>query len=131
MNFFSNRILPFGFDKCNDVNLILPEIDILITDYSSIYVDYLLLDRPCIFVPYDLENYKRKRGFLLDYDFWAAGAIVLTQKDLEGALTEILSGKDTYIEKRQLLRDNFHNCQAENSSEKVVQLIGFLENNKH
>ena len=44
---FSDRIIDFGFDRCNDVNSILGEVDVLITDYSSIYIDYLLLDKPC------------------------------------------------------------------------------------
>jgi CDP-glycerol glycerophosphotransferase (TagB/SpsB family) len=123
MNFFSKRIIPFGFDVYNDVNSILPKVDILITDYSSIYIDYLLLDRPCIFIPYDIENYKKKRGLLLDYDSWAAGEKVVTHKELIRAIAAVLSGKDVYKNKRQALRRQFHRYQTENSCEKVFQLI--------
>ena len=35
---------------------IISEYDILITDYSSIYFDYLLLDRPIVFAPFDKET---------------------------------------------------------------------------
>ena len=42
--------------------------DILITDYSSIYIDYLLLDRPLIFLPYDKEQYLKGRGMNFEYD---------------------------------------------------------------
>lgn len=42
--------------------------DSIITDYSSIYIDYLLLDRPVIFYPFDRERYTENRGLMLDYD---------------------------------------------------------------
>jgi CDP-glycerol glycerophosphotransferase (TagB/SpsB family) len=123
MNFFSKRIIPFGFDLCNDVNSMLPETDILVTDYSSIYIDYLLLNRSCIFIPYDLDSYQKKRGFLLDYDSWTPGDKVLTYKDFICALEAVLSGNDAYKKKREVLRRQFHHCQTENSCEKLFQLI--------
>jgi CDP-glycerol glycerophosphotransferase len=130
MNFFSNRVIPFGFNVCADVNSILPETDILITDYSSIYIDYLLLNRPCIFIPYDLESYKNKRGFLLDYDSWTPGHKVLTYKEFICAVEDVLSGKDTYKNKRAALRKKFHQYQTENSCEKVFQLINHWDAGK-
>ncbi|MGN0435061.1 MAG: CDP-glycerol glycerophosphotransferase family protein [Wujia sp.] len=41
--------------------------DVLITDYSSIFFEYLLLDKPIIFFASDYVNYTEKRGFYLDY----------------------------------------------------------------
>lgn len=47
---------------------LLPIIDILITDYSSVIFDYILLSKPLIlFVP-DYEEYKQKRGFYIQLD---------------------------------------------------------------
>jgi CDP-glycerol glycerophosphotransferase (TagB/SpsB family) len=121
---FSERVIDFGFEICNDVNLILPEVDIMVTDYSSIYIDYLLLDRPCIFVPYDLEEYKRKRGLLYDdYDFWAPGHKVLTYKEFIAAIGEIVSGRDVYKNRREEINRQFNYYQTENSCEKVFKLI--------
>ena len=122
--YVSKRIIDFGFEICNDVNLILPEVDILVTDYSSTYIDYLLLDRPCIFVPYDLEEYKRKRGLLYDdYDFWAPGHKVLTYREFIAAIEEIVSGKDIYKTRRQEINRLFNFHQTDNSCEKVFKLI--------
>jgi CDP-glycerol glycerophosphotransferase len=121
--FFSKRIIDFGFEIFNDVNSILPEVDILITDYSSIYIDYLLLNRPCIFIPYDLEDYKKKTGLLLDYESWTAGHKVLTYKQFVDVIEDILSGKDIYKDKREKLRKMYHTFQTENSCERILKLI--------
>lgn len=37
-------------------------VDILISDYSSIFLDYMALDRPVLFYIPDLDSYKEKRG---------------------------------------------------------------------
>lgn len=120
---YSERIIPFGFNVCADVNSILSEVDMLITDYSSIYFDFLLLDKPCIFIPYDLENYTKKRGFLLNYDYWSPGPKVLTYRSFIKEVEEALSYNDNYKNKRKTLQRRLHTCQTENSCEKIVQLI--------
>ncbi len=120
--FFSERIIPFGFDIFSDINAILPEVDVLITDYSSIYIDYLLVNKPCIFIPYDLANYSKKRGFLLDYNLWTPGPKIsnyfLFKEALEDALCD-----DCYNEKRVALKEKFHSFQTMNSSEKIIQFL--------
>lgn len=42
-----------------DLYEILPHTDLLITDYSSVYFDYLLLDKPIVFTPTDLGEYSK------------------------------------------------------------------------
>lgn len=124
--FSSKRIILFDYNICNDVNEILPEVDILVTDYSSIYFDYLLLNRPCIFVPYDLEEYKKTVGLLLDYDVFAAGPKVLTYKRFVESIKEILEGIDPYSNKRSRLKTIFHEYQKENSCERILMLMNSL-----
>lgn len=44
------------------------DMDILITDYSSIYFDYLLLKKPIVLTPFDYEEYiKSERPLYFDY----------------------------------------------------------------
>ena len=47
-----------------DVNLLLRITDVLVTDYSSIYIDFLLTGRPLLNFTYDLDSYAAERGFL-------------------------------------------------------------------
>lgn len=57
--------------------------DILITDYSSIMIEYAILNRPIIFFTYDLEDYlANERGFYYDFKKTVPGPIVYTSEEL-------------------------------------------------
>ena len=65
--------------------------DVLITDYSSIYIDFGLLNRPCIHFIYDYGEYKRKdSGLAYDLHEVAGGPCVKTFDELTNALRDIL-----------------------------------------
>jgi CDP-glycerol glycerophosphotransferase (TagB/SpsB family) len=51
-----------------DVNVLLRITDVLVTDYSSIYIDFLLTGRPILHFTYDVEEYVKERGFLYELD---------------------------------------------------------------
>ena len=89
-------------DNNLDIYNLLPEIDTLITDYSSIYFDFLLYDKPIIFSIGDIENYKKNRGLAWsDYEQWMPGDKVYYQKELEKALLK----KDFYEEERKKVKE--------------------------
>lgn len=66
--FLGSRIRFLGEDEAGDVTGILDIFDCLTTDYSSIYIDYLLTGNPIVFLPYDKEEYLAGRGMNFDYD---------------------------------------------------------------
>lgn len=108
----------------SDIELheIFNQIDILITDYSSVYFDFLLLDKRVIFVPIDLDYYEKERGFAIEpYTFWTPGSKVIDQSALE---LEILK-KDTILEKehRKTVRDVMFHYQDNLSSERIYEHI--------
>lgn len=129
--FFTERILNFGFDVCNDVNTILNEVDILITDYSSLFVDFLILNRPMIFIPYDLEFFEKNRGLLLDYNVWTPGDKVKTYEEFKIALDMIISGEDIYLNQRTKIRNQFHGNYNGEASKKVFGMIDSEKYIKH
>ena len=115
-----------------DLYEVINTSDILITDYSSIYFDYLLLDRPIIFTPLDLEEYKKNTGFLVEpYDFWAPGPKCYTLEQLTDEITKCLKDDDYYKKERETICNIVHHYKDANSSERVWRLIDKLmvENN--
>ncbi|AYW48789.1 hypothetical protein C7K38_10595 [Tetragenococcus osmophilus] len=64
-----------------DTNELLHYVDILVTDYSSIFFDFLVTDKPIIFYLYDKDEYLAKRGVYLDLDA-LPGSICYTAEDV-------------------------------------------------
>ncbi len=56
--------------------------DSLITDYSSICMDFALLDKPCVFFAPDLERYEKTRSFYFDYRTYVPGPVCKTMAEL-------------------------------------------------
>lgn len=89
-----------------DVYPILPLFDCLVTDYSSIYMDYLLLNKPVIFFPYDRNDYgQRLRQFQFDYDAMTPGPKCLTQQEIQGELMDVILGKDQFKNERAKIKN--------------------------
>jgi CDP-glycerol glycerophosphotransferase (TagB/SpsB family) len=110
-------------DKNVDLQNLLIESDILITDYSSVFFDFLLLDRPLIFFPYDLKEYEASRGFIYDYDEVSPGDKVYTQKAFLDSLSRYISNPNKDSDKRAIVRDRFHTFQDGNTCKRLVELI--------
>lgn len=109
------------YNKNADVYPLLPLTDLMITDYSSIYLDYLLLDRPIIFYPYDSEEYiGKERELLLDYNNVTPGAICYNQDSLEKEIYEhIISREDIFKKQRNKLKGQFFKYADGKSSERL------------
>jgi len=114
-------------DKKTDLYEVVNAADLLITDYSSIYFDYLLLNRPIIFTPLDLEEYDKNRGFLLEpYDFWAPGPKCYTLEQLTEEIMKCLNNNNYYRKERETVCNIVHHYKDANSSERVWKLIDEL-----
>ncbi|MCI5688712.1 MAG: CDP-glycerol glycerophosphotransferase family protein [Emergencia sp.] len=73
----------------DDINELYIAADLLITDYSSVFFDYAILERPMLFYMYDMEEYRDEmRGFYLDTAD-LPGEIVKTEEELVAAIDAI------------------------------------------
>ena len=114
------------FDITNEVTHsqeLLDAADILITDYSSCYIDYLLLDRPIIFYNFDIEEYKKNdRQLYFEYDKVTPGKKCITYTELKNELDSLLNLKDLYLNKRKEARDLFYNQSCQSCvSDKIIK----------
>ncbi len=121
----SGRIIDISNDgRIPDVQKILPETDVLITDYSSVSIDGLLLDLPCIFITSDIEDYVKATGeFCCDYNSMAAGAHVQTMSEMIYELNELLVGNDSFREERSSARKLFFRPPSSNSTERLSSFM--------
>lgn len=75
--------------------------DILITDYSSVFFDFLLLDRPIIFMAHDFEEYSSRMGFYYDYKNLEIGSICKSWQSTTEVILDIFNGNDDFAKKRR------------------------------
>lgn len=119
----NNRIFDGTHGMFSDANLLLSETDVLVTDYSGIYHDFLLIDKPLIFIPYDYEEFNKMNGFYYDYFEMAPGHIVTSFSLFTNAISSISNGNDQYRQKRLTLRNMIHTYQDTYSSKRVYDLL--------
>ena len=114
----------------SDVYPLLRESDILLTDYSSVYFDYLLCDRPIHFHLHDLAEYtSQSREFMLNFDEWRPGPASYSEAELFALLERTLRGEDLFGAERKRMRDILFTDQDAGSSARVCRhiekLLGF------
>lgn len=102
-----------------DIYPLLKHVDILVSDYSSIVYDFLLLNKPIIFYIYDFDEYIRNVSLLFDFDDYSPGIKVYSQEELIKSFTL----EDTYKEKRENIRDKFFDNKKQLASKKILDII--------
>ena len=118
----------YKMDSDSDVYSILKYTDALITDYSSVYFDYLLLDKPILYYVPDLEEYQEKcRGFYRPYEELTAGIKTYNEDELINAMQNVVNGVDNYKGQREKLRDKMFKYQDGKNCERVVEWIKSLD----
>ena len=121
--YLGKRIRFLGNEQAEDVTGILNIFDCLITDYSSIYIDYLLTDKPMIFLPYDRQQYLDGRGMNFDYDDVTPGPKPETFNDFLDALSpkeDFWKSERTRV--NRLFNEIQHPCAADICN-KILKMI--------
>lgn len=121
-NMLQSNIKLFSSSEYEEIMDYLPFFDSLITDYSSIAYDFLLLDRPMMFLPYDYEEYKNNVGFAVDYEQISPGEKPDNIKAFEDALLD-MKEKDSF----KLKRHEICNLCNEFTSGNCSRVVEFLK----
>lgn len=108
-----------------DLYTMLRQVDGLVGDYSSVSLQYLLLNKPMAFVIPDLEDYKEKRGFVFEDPLeFMPGNIVNTKEEFYEFLSQMANGEDRYKEKRETVCNVIHQYKDGNACKRVLELSG-------
>lgn len=96
--------------------------DALITDYSSVYIDYLILDRQIGFMIDDIESYNRDRGFIFENPLDVMpGELIKTKEEFILFLSNIKEEKDKFAKKRDEINNRFNKYKDAKSSERILK----------
>lgn len=109
-------------DADADPYVFIPYSSLLITDYSSIYFDYLLSGKPVVFFDYDLEEYLRDaREMYFDYETYTPGRKAATFDELQDALLDTLADGSLYKKERDRMAERMFRDGKKAASGVLVQ----------
>ncbi len=104
----------------DDPYIFLKKADMLITDYSSIFFDYLYLNRPLVFFAYDKEEYlTHSRKFYFDYNKITPGEKAETMEELFSAIKQGFEKKQEWQEQRLYLKEKIFGSTNDLASKKL------------
>lgn len=106
---------------------LLGRADVLVTDYSSVWIDYLLLDRPIVFYMPDESEYRSTRGvYFEDLRNWVPGSVVCDLGDLVGELTRLSQDEDGHAGIRGERLAQLHLHLDAGSTERLLAQVDWL-----
>ena len=108
-----------------DISELYLKADGLITDYSSVFFDYSVLERPIFFFCYDLEEYRDElRGFYLDFEKVAPGPISTDEDELVSNIRQIFGGENTEWKNKVIeFKKWFNEYDDGHASERVLDVL--------
>lgn len=132
LNITKRQLSNIKFLTNNDFNLKLNhfyeamrEADAIITDYSSVYQDFLLLDKPIGFVIDDYKEYENLRGFNFpDPLKIMPGPKIRTQEELIAFLRNLSEGKDAFIRERKKINNILNSYQGKSNCKELLIKLG-------
>ena len=104
----------------NDVRELVAVCEVLITDYSSICMDFSLLDKKTVFFAFDLEEYRKDRDFYFDYADYVPGPVALCVEDAAKALLAPFDREKN----EKFKRFNFDFTDSKSAERIVAGIIG-------
>lgn len=115
-------------DECARINIDLYKMlacsDALLTDYSSVFIDYLSIDRPIGFTLDDFEKFSEDRGFVfnppLDY---MAGMKIMSLHDLKKFISDVSEDVDNFKKDREEVRKYLNIFKDDKNTERVINFI--------
>lgn len=123
---YSNIARAYQLGVTNEYEL-MKVSDALITDYSSISFDYMLLDRPIGYIIDDFEEYRRERGFMMEEALdYMPGKKIYNYGDIVQFVKECMEGSDSFREKRNQMSKRINQYVEQDNSHALLKQIGII-----
>lgn len=122
-NDFKNIIMAKEQEIWADVYTYLHYFDLLISDYSSVTTDFMCSGKPVLYFTYDIENYTRDDGGLLDH-FWtlSGGPFCNTWEEILNEM-DIAFADDPWQDERERCRKEYHVFNDGKNCERVYNAV--------
>ncbi len=117
----SPRIVVADQSVLEDVQPLLKSVSLVITDYSSIYIEALLRDTPVAFIPYDLKTYER--GLAFDYETYTPGPKIHTCQEFVRECRQALAHPDRNAETRKRIKEIFFSNDDGRAVERLAEFL--------
>jgi CDP-glycerol glycerophosphotransferase len=116
----------FVFDVANypDVRDLLVAADVLVTDYSTISLDFLNTGRPVLYYTYDLANYRdRLRGFYFDLEGEGPGPVLETTGEVVAALQDLAAVQQQYRDRYEKFRLIYCHAEDGHATDRMIDRL--------
>lgn len=112
-------------DKELDLYSLLGTADALITDYSSVYFDYLLLNRPIGFTVDDIEQYRNNRGLIFeDPEYYMPGPKIKDEHQFFDFIRNVMQDVDEYKEDRERVNEYSNHFKDGGNCRRILDIVG-------
>lgn len=107
---------------------LLAASDGLITDYSSVFIDYLLTDKHIIFTVDDIDSYSKSPGFMLDnYLEYMTGSKVKNIDEFNKVISDFSNEQMKYSKKRNSNKELIHQNTSGNYSIEILRFFDLVK----
>ena len=102
--------------------------DCLISDISSIVIDFLLLDRPLVLLFEDIDEYTASRGFVFDpIEDWLPARVNRDFAAFSDDIAAVIDGHDRYRSVRTRLKKIFFAYEDDHSTARILKHVLHLD----
>ena len=111
--------------EIGDIFELMSQSDALISDYSGVFLDYLVLNRPICYVLDDYEDYKTTRGFVFDNPLdYMPGHKAYKQEDIYAFIDDVANGVDDYKQERMMVNAKVNKYSDGKNCERILNIAG-------
>lgn len=118
----NKALLPYLIPDYFDTNELLSAIDLIITDYSSIFFDFLVTDKPIIFYTPDYEEYETSRGMYIGIDD-LPGPVCHHIEEVIDAIQQQSYFSDKYLKNYQHFKQTYVNLDNGSVTQTLIDYV--------